>query len=104
MVARPIEFTRRIDLGHLVQAGLLVVTISAFGIGGYETVARQLDNQAAEVAQLKQRQAYDEASAADDRASQRSAVTETRQALSKISDQIADLRALVAGQADGHRR
>ena len=98
-----LRFSNTVELGHVLQALVMLLMIGGWALVGYETIQKQLDQHAAEMALFKQRLAGDEALAADERNSERAAASETRQALGKISDQIADLRTLVAGQADGHR-
>lgn len=113
-----VRFSPTIELGHLIQAAIMAGTMLSWGLVGYYQVSRTLDQHAAEMALFKQRLTADEVATSELRESTKASVTaliesakvssaETRQQLSKISDQVADLRTLVAGQArgaDGPRR
>lgn len=90
-------------LGHVIQAVIILGWLSAWAIVGYQTIEKQIDAQVSQIELMKQRATADEAATADLRDSLRTAISETRTQLGRISDQIADLRALVAGQ-DAHRR
>jgi hypothetical protein len=99
------RFSPTIELGHLVQVFAMLLMIGGWAIVGYQAVQKELDQQQAELALFKQRLSADEALAADWRDAERGKVTEIRQQLGKISDQIGDLRTLVASQAhDASRR
>ena len=100
-----IRFSPTIELGHLVQVVAMLVMIGGWAIVGYQTITRQLDQHAAEMALFKQRLTVDETAIRDLRANLQSASAETRTQLSKILDAIADLRTVVAAQTrNGPRR
>ena len=100
-----LRFSPTIELGHVLQAGVVLLMVGGWALVGYQTIQKQLDQNAAELLIFKQRMTTDEAAMAEQREALRSAVSETRQFFTKIADQIADLRALVASQGkDGARR
>lgn len=97
-----ISFSPTIELGHIIQALVMVGALGGWALVGYQTIDKQINQHAAELALFKARLAADEASSAaaiaELRDVQRTTGVEVRQALAKISDQIADLRAVVAAQ------
>lgn len=76
----------------------MLVAFAGWAIGGYQLIQKQLDQQAAEITLFKERLATYRIATDELRDNLRISVTETRQQLAKISDQIADLRTLVAAQ------
>lgn len=103
-----IRFSPNIELGHLLQAIVMLGAIGGWALVGYQTVEKQLSQHEAEMLLFKQRMTADEKDLADLRDALRNSTTETRAILNKISDQLSDLRVLVANptaaSAPGPRR
>lgn len=93
-----IQFSPEIQLGHILQAIVMLVALAGWASAGYMTIDKQLATQAAEMALQKQRLLANELATAELREALRASAAETRQATNKISDQLGDLRTLVAGQ------
>ena len=91
-----VRFSPTIELGHLLQALVMLIGFGGWALAGYYTIQKQLDQQAAEMALLRQQMKTDETAIGDVRENQRVANAATNTRLDKISDQIADLRALFA--------
>jgi hypothetical protein len=98
LAASGIKFSPTIELGHVLQALVMLIGIGGWALAGYYTIDRQLSQQGAKMELFQQRLSAYENNANELRDNFRTSVTETRVSLSKISDQIADLRTLVAGQ------
>lgn len=96
-----LRFSPTIELGHLVQAIVMLGALGGWALVGYQTITKQLDQHAAEMALFKQRLTTEEMALTEVREGLRSAITDTGRRLDKISDQIGDLRTLVASQAAG---
>lgn len=96
-----IRFSPTIELGHILQAIVMLAMFSGWGLYGFNQIQQQLNLQAAQMELFKQRLSSYETNANELRDSFKTSVTETRASLSRISDQIADLRTLVAGQGRG---
>ncbi len=94
----PLRFSPVIELGHILQAVIFVVTIGGWAIVGYLTIEQQIGNTQAEARLLAQRVETVERATNEGRETQRTFASEMRQSLEKISTQIADLRALVAAR------
>ena len=75
--------------------------IGGWALVGYNTIDKQLNQHAAKMELYQQRLAAYENNAVELRDNLKISVAETRNSLAKISDQIADLRTLVAGQGRG---
>ena len=93
-----IRFSPNIELGHILQAIVMMVALGGWALAGYFTVQQQLNQHAAKMEVFQQRLVAYETSSAELRENLKISVAETRNSLAKISDQIADLRTLVAGQ------
>lgn len=98
-----LKFSSTLDWQHVLYVVAIIGTLSGWALWGYDTIQKQLDTQSSEILLLKQRMVVDEAAITDIKDSVRLFVTENRGALSKISDQISDLRTLVAAQ-DARKR
>lgn len=94
-----IKFTPEIQLGHIIQAIVMIASMAGYALWAYSQIQNQIASQAAQLALVQQRLSTTEAATTELR-------NETRQTLSKILDQIGDLRTLVAsqGRADATRR
>jgi len=90
-----IEFTRRIDLGHIVQAVVMVVTMGA-GLGGVVfTVESQISTQAVQYAALA-RQVLDQGAAIRQlQAAEQHSEDGIQLTLSKLTDELTQLRIAV---------
>src|SRR5579872_2076584 len=60
-----IRFSPTIELGHLVQAAVMLAGIMGWALVGYQTITKQLDQHAAEMTLFKQRLTADEATSTD---------------------------------------
>lgn len=96
--AKGIRFSPEIQLGHVLQAIVMLVAVGGWAIAGYMSIDKQLATQAAEMALIKQRLSLQERATVETNEQVRAMAAETRAVAGKISDQIADLRTLVAGQ------
>ena len=98
-------FSPRIELGHLIQMAAMIIMIGGWAIVGYQTIEKQLSASEAAMELFRQRMVMDEKSLEELRDTLRQTSADTRQQLSKIIDQVADLRTLVASQQpNGVRR
>lgn len=93
-----IKFSPTIELGHVLQALVMMAMLGGWALAGYYSIDRQLSQQAAKLEVFQQRLSAYENNATELRDNLKTSVAETRTALNKISDQISDLRTLVAGQ------
>ena len=99
-----VNFTSTIELGHIIQAGIMIVTLGGWALVGYQTIDRQLIQHQNDMALFRQRMKTDEDRLDQISQMQQTSSNDTRAALSKIIDQVADLRTLVASQGrDGAR-
>lgn len=99
------RFSPTIELGHILQAIIMLAGLAGWALVGYQTIDRQLALHSAELKLVEQRIATDEATVLQLRESEQRTSAETRQALDKITGQIGDLRTLVASQGhDGAHR
>lgn len=90
------EFTRRVDLGHVLQAGMMLLTVGGTGGGLYLSLQNEIAAQAVQFATLQQQVVQEQSSIRQIEDNERR-LTETIDAnLSKLSDELADLRVLVA--------
>lgn len=96
-----IKFSPTIELGHLLQALVMLAAIGGWALAGYYTIQQQLNQQSAKMELFQQRLTAYEGGAAELRDNLKVSVAETRNSLAKISDQISDLRTLVAAQSRG---
>lgn len=93
-----IKFSPTIELGHLLQALVMLLGLGGWALAGYYTIQQQLNQQASKLEVFQQRLVTYEGNAVEMRENLKISVAETRTSLAKISDQISDLRTLVAGQ------
>ncbi len=94
----PLRFSPVVELGHILQAVIFVVTIGGWAIVGYLTIEQQIGAAQAEARLLTQRIDTIERTTTEARETQRSFAAEMRVTLDRISGQIADLRTLVAAR------
>lgn len=99
-----IRWSPTVELGHLLQAVVMLAAIGGWALAGYYTIQQQLGAQATKMELLQQRLADYERNTTELRDNLKASVAETRQSFAKISDQISDLRTLVAGQDRAPRR
>ncbi len=92
----PVRFSPEIQLGHIVQIIAVIGTVAGWALWGYATIQAQLSREDATIALIQQRLDVDEKAVAQDREAVKSFDSDMRAAVSKISDQISDLKALVA--------
>ena len=97
-----VRFSPEIQLGHMIQALVVVGTIAGWALWGYATIQAQLSREDATIALIIQRMDTDEKVIQQDREVVRAFDQDMRAAVSKISDQIADLKALVAANNATH--
>jgi len=90
------DFTSKIDLGHLIQAGILLVTVGGGGIGGYLALDDRISAQAAKLGIVEQQITQQDHTAIQIQSEQRRFADSISLSLAKLSDQLADLRVLVA--------
>jgi hypothetical protein len=104
-----IRFSPNIELGHILQAIVILMSVGGWAIVGYFTIERQInevtalvnkqsDRQDGEVAVMRQRLVVAEAAIGELREGMKASTSEMRQGFSTISDKLADLRTLVASQ------
>lgn len=93
-----LEWSPVIQLGHVIQALLVLVMVGGWALVGYETIEKQISELSADMALQKQRLSADETAVNDLRTSLSAIASDTRTRLDSIRDQIADLRALLAAQ------
>lgn len=100
-----IKFSPTIELGHILQALVIISAMGGWAMTGYITIQGQFQRHDADLALLKQRLDQDEKNESQSQARQDAFVAEMRQDLDKISGQLADLRTLVAAsKPDAPRR
>lgn len=93
-----VRFSPTIELGHILQGFVMLVGLGGWALVGYQTIDRQLAQHSADMKLYEQRQKNDEGVVDQLRATEQATSIEMRQALTKLLDQIADLRTLVASQ------
>ena len=91
-----IHFSPTIELGHILQAIVILGTIGGWALIGYYTIQKQIDANQYELSLVRQQMKADEAATAERVAQAKVAATASNLRLDKISDQIADIRALIA--------
>ena len=82
----------------MLQAIIMLAAVGGWALAGYYSIDRQMTQQAAKMDLFQQRLTAYEGSTAELRDNLKLSVAETRSSLAKISDQIADLRTLVAAE------
>ena len=92
------RFSPTIELGHLIQALVMVGMLGGWALVGYQTIDRQLAQHSAEMELFKQRQGMLEATISELKTNLQTSNNETRTTLNKISDALGELKASVAGQ------
>ena len=107
----PIFFSPAITFGNIIQTAVLIFMIGGGVFAGYSSLAGQITLLSNNYARLQQqedatRRRIDEgrAALADARAATAALAAQVQASLDHISQQIADLRVLVASQPDGRRR
>lgn len=98
-----VRFSPNIELGHIMQAIIVVGSLSGYALWGYANIETQVASLHSEVALLQQRITQDEAQGKQERDDQRSRDDRITSSLDHIADQLGDLRTIV-GKADGPRR
>lgn len=96
-----VSFSPVVELGHILQALLILGTVGWYVFTDYSAINQQLAVHTADIKLLQQRLDIDEAARTQDRADARAFAAEMRTYLDKISQQIADLRTIVAGSSIG---
>lgn len=91
-----VRFSPEIQAGHIVQALIMLVGVGGWAISGYVTIQGQFQRQDSEIVLVKQRLDQDEKSSAQDRDDNKTFQASVTKALEKISDQLGDVRTLVA--------
>ena len=105
-----LQFSPTIELGHILQAIVMLVALGGWALTGYISVERQLDSQArveqshhsevvTELALQKQRMDTDERALAVQSESLKILGTDIRSSFDKLSGQVSDLRPLIAQAA-----
>jgi hypothetical protein len=92
-----LEFSPTIQLGHIVQSLVILATLAGWAGIGYMTIQQQLAGHEADAKLLKQRVEQNEIALKGLRDEEKQLMIDTRIALERISGQIADLRAGIAG-------
>lgn len=93
------EFTRRVDLGHVIQAAMMLLTVGGAGGGLYLSLQSQIAAQAVEYATLQQQVIEQQSSIRQIQDDQRRLTENIDSNLSKLGDELADVRVLVAKNA-----
>ena len=102
MTFRP-QFTPRIDLGHVMQAGMMLIAVGG-GLGTvFFTLQSQITAQASLYAGLQQQVMQQGASIRQLQDDQRRVAESLTATLSKLGDQLSDLRVLVAKEGRSGR-
>lgn len=91
-----VKFTPEIQGGHLLQAGVLVVTMAGWALWGYGQLQSQIADDRQIMALMKQRQDQFSDELRQINVDQRASNADTRSQLKEISDAISNLRVLVA--------
>lgn len=97
------QFTNRIDLGHLLQAGVLVAIGGAIG-SIYLSLQPQITAQATNIAALSQASRQQDAEIALLRQDQSHLSDTIGATLTALGNQLSDLRVLVAAKEGAHGR
>lgn len=87
-----VKFSPEIQLGHLLQAGMLVASMSGWALWGYGQIEAQIADDRQNVALMKQRQSQFDIELKQIGADQRAASTELRASVKEIGAAISDLR------------
>src|SRR6266702_301169 len=88
--------TGRVDLGHLIQAGILVITVAGAVLGTYFAVQGQIAANRQDVAVLQQQEIQTIKWMQQIQDEQKQLSKDITIMMSKITDQLTDLRILVA--------
>lgn len=100
-----VKFLPNIELGHLLQAVIMLAALSGWALWGYANIETQIAGLHSEVQLQRQRVDTDEAAAKQDRDDQRGRDAKVAASLDKIADELGDIRVTVAtGKADGAHR
>lgn len=98
------KVTNRIELGQLIQAGVVVVSIGGAMLGGYLAIQNQAGSQGQSIAILQQEQTQMVKWLQQVQDEQQIVKKELNASLSKITDQLTDLRILMATVRDGQHK
>jgi len=101
MTFRP-QFTRRVDLGHLIQAGVLTAIGTAIG-AVFLSLQPQITDLAQRTAALRQESQQHDAAIRQLQDDNRHLTDSISSTLAKLGDQLSDLRVLVAKEGRGGR-
>jgi len=101
MTFRP-QFTRRVDLGHLIQASILVAIGGAIG-GVFLSLQPQITDQAERLATVRQEERQHDAAIKQMQDDYRHLTDSLGNSLTKLGDQLSDLRVQVAKGGRGAR-
>lgn len=97
------EITGKVDLGHILQMVVLVITVAGALFGTYSAIEGQISSQGQIIATLQQNNVELNKRVQQTQDEQRQFIRDITQSLLKITDQLTDLRILVAGKTDGKR-
>jgi|SRR5690242_17541415 len=97
-MALAVKLTPEIQLGHLMQALILVASMSGWALWGYSAIETQISDDRKAIALMRQRQDQFDAAHKDIGADQKAFNSETRTSLKEIAAAIADLRTVVAAK------
>jgi cell division protein FtsB len=97
------QFTNRIDLGHLLQAGVLIAIGGAIG-SIYLSLQPQITAQAKDIASLSTASQRQDASITQLRQDQSHLSDTIGATLTALGNQLSDLRVLVAAKEGAHGR
>jgi len=99
-----VEFKPTIELGHIIQALVGLVTLTGWGLWAYAQIQAQISHEDGAIALLKQRQDQFEIEMTQRRQDDQSFDAEMRQSLKDISNTPSDVRATVGGARDAPAR
>src|SRR5690348_4353718 len=98
------EFTRRIDLGHIIQAGMMLVAVGGGLTTVFWTLETQISSQAVLFAGLQQQVIQHGVAITQLQSDQRHVTDTLTAALSKLGDELAEIRVEVAKGGRGNVR
>jgi hypothetical protein len=91
-----VRFTPDIELGSLIQAAIISITVLGSCFGFYLSIEREIDSSHNQVILLEQRMTQNESALKDIRDDAKQAANDTRKMLEDIQKEISDIRTLVA--------
>ncbi len=93
--------TNKIELGHILQAGILVVTVGGAVLGGYLAIQGQVSIQGQSIVVLQQEQIQTIKWMQQIQDEQQTMKKDTNSALSNINEKLVELRIIMGTVRDG---